>query len=300
MKNLIFFNYIIGVIMQKWNKVSPATYHTLITALIILVLAFVVMTWGSVRGESNSEKQQVQYHNSDIVSLVSLLNEMTRRESLSEIPQYELKQVSSFDRTQKGPEDPDNWFNNKDYGYYIRKEVTKDRTEYVIMDETGPGCIVRWWIPMENTYRNCNVRIYLDGKSEPVVEENYHDFISGRSFIKEPFAFISSDEKDSTLQAGLPIGHPKQMGADLYFPIPYSTSCKITLDDYPFYYVINFRSYKPQIVVESFGIEAFEAAGPEIEQTAKQLLHPELEGPYLRKQGIVGSNQVMVLDLPSG
>ena len=134
MKNLIFFNYIIGVIMQEWNKVSPATYRTLITALIILVLVFVVMTWGSVRGESKSEKLQSLYPKSDIVSLVSLLNEMTRRESLSEIPQYELKQVSSFDRTQKGPEDPDNWFNNKDYGYYIRKEVTTDRTEYVIMD----------------------------------------------------------------------------------------------------------------------------------------------------------------------
>lgn len=51
MSMLIFFSYIVGVIMKEWAKVSSRTYLVLIIALIILILSFVVMTWGSTIGE---------------------------------------------------------------------------------------------------------------------------------------------------------------------------------------------------------------------------------------------------------
>jgi hypothetical protein len=234
------------------------------------------------------------------VSFVSLLSEMTNRESITKFPRYELKQASSYDRTQNGPWDPDSWYNNKDYGYFIRKEVSKDRTEYVIMEENGPGCIVRWWIPLENTYRNRIVRIYLDGNSIPVIEENYHDFISGNSFVKEPFAFNSSDEKDSTYQLGMPVGHPKQMGADLYLPIPFSESCKVTLDENPFYYVINYRVYEPRVTVESFTRVVFDNAKKELDNIANLLVSEAKHNYGLQKVQVIQTGEKMVLNLPTG
>ena len=49
MSMLIFFSYIVGVIMKEWRKVRVKTYMTLIFALVILILSFVIMTWGSLK-----------------------------------------------------------------------------------------------------------------------------------------------------------------------------------------------------------------------------------------------------------
>jgi len=51
MSMLIFFSYIIGVIMKEWKGVDKKTYSILIVALIVLVLSFVMMTYGSYIGE---------------------------------------------------------------------------------------------------------------------------------------------------------------------------------------------------------------------------------------------------------
>lgn len=50
MSMLIFFSYIIGIVMKEWVAVTKRTYTTLIYALIILVLSFFVMTYGSMQG----------------------------------------------------------------------------------------------------------------------------------------------------------------------------------------------------------------------------------------------------------
>jgi L-rhamnose-H+ transport protein len=51
MSMLIFFSYIIGVIMKEWRNVSRKTYQTLIVALLVLVLSFVITAYGSIEGE---------------------------------------------------------------------------------------------------------------------------------------------------------------------------------------------------------------------------------------------------------
>ncbi|MFY0598330.1 MAG: rhamnose:proton symporter [Cyclobacteriaceae bacterium] len=48
MSLLIFFSYLIGVVLKEWVEVSKKTYLILILALIILVISFVVMTYGSM------------------------------------------------------------------------------------------------------------------------------------------------------------------------------------------------------------------------------------------------------------
>lgn len=50
MSMLIFFSYIVGIIMKEWTQVSKRTYGTLLIALAILIISFVVMTYGSMQG----------------------------------------------------------------------------------------------------------------------------------------------------------------------------------------------------------------------------------------------------------
>ena len=53
MSMLIFFSYAVGIVMKEWTQVSKRTYMTLLLALTILILSFVVMTYGSMLGSEN-------------------------------------------------------------------------------------------------------------------------------------------------------------------------------------------------------------------------------------------------------
>ncbi len=118
------------------------------------------------------------------------------------------------------------------------------------------------------------MRIYLDGNPEPVISENYHSFLNGSSYVKWPFAFVASDEKDAIHQYNLPVGHPKQVGADFYLPIPYAKSCKVTLDNKPFFYVINYREYAENTKIQSFSKEDFDKNKALQASIAKELTTP--------------------------
>lgn len=48
---LIFFSFIVGLIMKEWKSVTKGTFNTLLLALAILLVSFVVMTYGSMIGE---------------------------------------------------------------------------------------------------------------------------------------------------------------------------------------------------------------------------------------------------------
>jgi hypothetical protein len=181
------------------------------------------------------------------ISLSSLLDEMADRDSPSYFPEpsFDLFQASSWDRAELGGKNSPGWFANKDYDNYIRKETNGKRTEYVIMEAQGPGAITKWWFPQLDFLTNRVVRIYLDNNPDPVIAENYKQLIVGQSFVKWPFAFISSDEKDAAFQYSMPVGFPKQVGADFYLPIPFATSCKVTLDDSVFYLISIIGSTRP-------------------------------------------------------
>jgi hypothetical protein len=170
---------------------------------------------------------------------------MVDKEALTRFPEpaFTLYQSSSWDRAELNKNDKASWFGNKDYNNYIRIDSSQGRKEYVIMDAKGPGAITRWWIPQEELINYRIVRVYLDDNPTPVIEENYENLINGGSFVKWPFAFTSSDEKDSTHQYDMPVGFPKQMGAGFYLPIPFSKACKVTLEDSVFYYAIDYRIF---------------------------------------------------------
>ena len=63
--------------------------------------------------------------------------------------------------------------------------------------------------------------------------------MKGKDFIPNPFA-------DETTRAG-----------NLYFPIPYAKSCKITMDKKVFYNIINYRKYPEGTSVKTFTMADF-------------------------------------------
>lgn len=228
---------------------------------------------------------------------------MISRESLTYFPEpiYRLHQVSSWDRNQTDPTDPEKWFVNKDYNYSIREEKINGKTEFVIMDVNGPGVITRWWLPQEQMLKHRVVRVYIDGDPVPRIEENYQDFINGNSFIKWPFAFTSSDEVNATYQYSMPVGHPKQMGAGMYFPIPFAISCKITLDVIPFYYAINYRLYEDDTNVKSFTRAEFDSHKELISSIGAHLLEgDDLSNATIKKVGNINPGGLLEVNLPEG
>ena len=82
-----------------------------------------------------------------VVTFESLLNEMTNRDALARLPQpaYSCRQASSYERLSKTPEDHDTWMANHDWSHFLRSEEVDGRTEWVMLDQKGPGCIVRIW-----------------------------------------------------------------------------------------------------------------------------------------------------------
>ena len=53
MSMLIFFSYLVGLLMKEWKNVSRKTYVTLTIALVTLVLSFVIITYGTMKGETS-------------------------------------------------------------------------------------------------------------------------------------------------------------------------------------------------------------------------------------------------------
>ena len=206
------------------------------------------------------------------VTLESLLEEMVGRDAVARVPEpfYTCKQASSWDRSQTVVGGK-NWFANRDYDRALRKEANNGRTEYVVMEDKGPGCVTRIWKPLDigNELPRATIRFYLDGEPEPAIDGDFTELLSARSIFAEPFSFIASDEKDRENQISLPPGY-KQLGGDLYFPIPYAKGCKITLEPRyepgttdrhnVFFYIINYRSYEKGTAVETFSSNRYEAA----------------------------------------
>lgn len=196
-----------------------------------------------------------------VVTLESLLGEMTDQTQLARFPrqEYQSLQASSYNRASKVPGQPD-WFADSDGVSWIREELNDGKTEYVVMEHTGPGCITRLWTPFFyydfNNRKGPNIRIYLDGSKTPVIDECFIDLLSGKGSVKPPFAGF-------TARAGV-----------CFLPVPFGKSCKITLTDKAFYHIVNYRSYDKHVKVKSFTIKQYTKAAALIAQTAKHLVSP--------------------------
>ena len=122
-----------------------------------------------------------------------------------------------------------------------------------MMDATGPGAIVRVW----SANPAGTIRIYLDGATQPALEAPMTDLLGGK------FAGLPK-----------PISGEYSKGWNLYFPIPYARSCKVTSDEGGFYYHVNYRTYRAGTPVETFTSSQIQTLAARIERLAGRLAEP--------------------------
>ncbi|MDD6949780.1 MAG: DUF2961 domain-containing protein [Parabacteroides sp.] len=185
-------------------------------------------------------------HAQEQVSMQSLLRKMVDRKQLVEYPEsipYKAMQASSYNRASVSPDQP-GWFADSDGVFCIRTEKNrKGETEWVLMEDKGPGAITKIWAVCFyyglNDTTGANLKIYLDGEEEPTINCNFFEFVKGESFVKPPFAM-------ETRRAG-----------NSYLPIPYAKSCKVTMDKKVFYNIISYRSYPQGTSVRTFSMDEY-------------------------------------------
>ncbi len=198
------------------------------------------------------------------VTFRSLLSEMSDPGVVARWPSpaYRQMQASSYNRASTKRGEP-NWFADSDGLGFLRVEEREGRKEWVAMEYEGPGCLTRLWAPFFyndlNTHDVPIVRIYLDGSPTPTMEERWIPLLTNlpsegrRCTVPAPFASL-------TARAG-----------DLYLPIPFGTSCKVTFDRPPFYNIVNWRAYEPGTKVESFSTALVHDAGDAIVAAGRAL-----------------------------
>jgi hypothetical protein len=174
----------------------------------------------------------------EAIGVKSLLKEMVDFENLARRPEpfFTEATASSYDReSHKGGEA---WFANGDVGQYVRSETNGGRREQVLADLKGPGTITRFWSANPGT--RAVTRFYFDGETRPRFQLPLARLFNAKTppFGAE-FSYISGS------------------GGNLYFPLPYARSLKITIEekkDQPvgLYYEIGYRTYAAGTVVETF------------------------------------------------
>ncbi len=222
------------------------------------------------------------------INLATLLNEMVNRDQLANFPKsdYKCLQSSSYNRESVSPDKP-GWFADGDGIGFIRTEVNNGREEWVIMEDNGPGVITKIWAVcfyygLEDTI-GANIRFYLDGATEPIIKANFFSLVKGHDLVKPPFAV-------KTTRAG-----------NLYFPIPYAKSCKITMDKKAFYNIVNYRKYPEGTPVRTFSMEEYEKLARLREKIGKELAHPTPpEGKPIDISKIIKKGEGLFVELPGG
>ncbi|MFI5385945.1 MAG: DUF2961 domain-containing protein, partial [Fimbriimonadales bacterium] len=198
-------------------------------------------------------------------------------------PYYTTAEATSYDRASKKPGTPE-WFANGDAGQFIRVESRDGRKERVMADLAGPGAVVRIW----SANPAGTLRFYFDGEETPRYVQKTADLLGGKvEPFKAPFAYESA------------------RGWNLYYPLPYAKSLKITVDDSEndgarhLYYHVGYRTYAPNTQVETFQPDKIDT--DEIDRVGKLLNNPYVPGYLPDYQEIqLKPGAMMTQKLPAG
>lgn len=168
------------------------------------------------------------------ITAASILAE-SRVMNLARPQGFRLRQASSYDRRSVRPGTSD-WYANDDWGKYVREETNDGRREWVMADLKGPGALVHQW----SANPVGNWRYYFDGETTPRLTTTGKEISAGRWLgFGEPFAYVAS------------------RGANLYFPLTYARSLKVTVDASDgdpgrMYYLLGHRDYPAGTTVKTF------------------------------------------------
>ncbi len=174
---------------------------------------------------------------SETITTASLLREMVDFENLAREPWPPFKSASASSTSRASQAGGEAWFDNKDVGQYVRAETREGRKEHVLADLKGPGAVTRFW--SANPDWDNTVRFYFDGEAVPQLALPLKDLFTGQIPPFGPaFSYISGT------------------GGNLYYPLPYGRSLKITIEEkekFPrLYYEIGYRTYGGGARVETF------------------------------------------------
>ncbi|MFM1943159.1 MAG: hypothetical protein RI897_2141 [Verrucomicrobiota bacterium] len=248
--------------------------------------------------------------NAPVISLSSLLSEMSNPASLARFPSppYQQLQASSYNRKSVSRDQPEQdasgWFADSDGVSWIREEQHDGRNEYVIMEHAGPGCLTRIWTPYFyydfNNRTGPRIRIYLDNSPTPAINENFIELLTRNAW---PETYGPSPKSQNSLQPPPPFANFTARAGNLYLPIPFAQSCKITLDNKAFYNIVNYRAYPRETRVNSWTPEDYQLAQQQLAQTASHLLQPPKPtptNPPLTQHGLIAPHHHLQLPLPPG
>ncbi|MCG8310142.1 MAG: DUF2961 domain-containing protein [Cytophagales bacterium] len=216
------------------------------------------------------------------VTFKSLLEEMVSREAIAKLPMpaYKNLQASSYDRRTISPEE--GWHANGDRSYFVSVEKKENgRYEHVMLKTNGPGAIVRFWSVTSNVdLLNGTLRFYIDDNSNPTFSGTLENLIGGDFFATAPLSMELARESDK-----------EKRGRNLYLPIPFEKSIKVTYERqdgkkliegepaWPsdaVFYNINYRLYESTVHVESLSPKRLNAAKKLIESTREELLSADV------------------------
>ncbi len=148
-----------------------------------------------------------------------MLSRMKDRDRLAVFPNDEY----SFTHYQSSSHDPRNpsltslglpsGHANVDFSNYIRWEMNDGRKEWILMEDTGPGIVTRMWVTGD---LGSTLRIYIDGDPTPVFEGTPNPTVAPNSLFGSVLSFKTRGNNAS--------------GHNLYAPIPYAQSIKMTYD----------------------------------------------------------------------
>lgn len=120
-------------------------------------------------------------------------------------------------------------------GWKVRPSLTlRNRETVTLMDHDGPGVLRHMWFTFrEKYYRNMIIRIYWEAQETPSVEAPLGDFLCNSWNCRQNIL-------------ALPINVNPSGGMNIYFPMPFRTHAKITIENdsinelQGFYYTINY------------------------------------------------------------
>jgi len=194
------------------------------------------------------------------IDVQALLMEMVDFENLSRIPKPFFKQAASTSYSRESHKGGENWFHNMDRGGYVRTETTDGRKEHVLLDGQGPGAVTRFWTA--NPTNGNMTRFYFDGEEAPRLAVPFNELFAGKTAPFGPeFSYVSGT------------------GGNLYFPLPYADSLKITIEEeekpLSLYYEIGYRTYPQETSVKSFNPSEAQTWAEAQSEAARTLSFPE-------------------------
>ena len=240
-----------------------------------------VLEWNQSLPKDAIDSSAAVERRGPLISCESLLQEMSDLNVLARYPEpaYRQLQASSYNRKSVARDQPeqgvDGWFADSDGVGFLRTEVNDGRTEWVIMEHEGPGCLVKFWTPffyygLDNRV-GPRIRIYLDGEATPTIDCVFIELLTRNEW---PDTYGPKPSPQNGFVVPSPLADFTARAGNLYLPIPFAKQCKITLDDKPFYYIVNYRAYPQGTSVQTYRHDPGAISASAVSAVEERLLKP--------------------------